>query len=116
MAAEVGTSHQYSLTAQNVEHIGLLTQWINTKELHTELNISFSVWESMAATLGHHSVCTRWVPQMLTQQPKAQSSIVRPEKRTASLFQYSITKPRAILKTVEQIANLGCPIHYMVQI
>ena len=41
-----------------------------TRELCTELNISFSALETMVAMLEYHKVCTRWVQQMLTQEHK----------------------------------------------
>ena len=43
---------------------------IMTRELCTELNISFSVLETMVAMLKYHKVCTRYVPQMLIQEQK----------------------------------------------
>jgi len=44
--------------------------WISTRELFTELSISFKVLEMMLATLEYHRVYTRWVPQMITQEQK----------------------------------------------
>jgi len=44
--------------------------WITTKELCMELNIGFSVLQTMVATLEYHKVCARWVWCMLTQEQK----------------------------------------------
>jgi hypothetical protein len=41
-----------------------------TRELCTELNISFNALETMVATLEYRKVCARWVPQMLIQEHK----------------------------------------------
>ena len=44
------------------------SQWIMTRELCMELNIGFSALETVVVMLEYHKVCTRWVPQMLTQE------------------------------------------------
>ena len=41
---------------------------IMTRELCTELNISFNALEMMVAMLEYSKVCAWWVPQMLTQE------------------------------------------------
>jgi len=41
---------------------------ITTRELCTELNISFSALETMVEMLVYRKVCARWVPRMLTQE------------------------------------------------
>ena len=46
-----------------------VNQWIVTRKLCTELNISFSVLE-MVAMLEYHKVCTRWIPWVFTQNRK----------------------------------------------
>jgi len=62
-----------AVTPQNEERLHQLIHvnwWIMTRELCTELNISFSALETMVATLEYRKVCARWVPQMLTQEHK----------------------------------------------
>jgi len=62
-----------AVTSQNEESLNQLihaNQWIMTRDLHLELNIGFSVLEMMVAMLKYHKVCTRWVPQMPTQEKK----------------------------------------------
>ena len=41
-----------------------------TRELCTELSISFNALQMIVAMLEYREVCTRWVPQMLTQEQK----------------------------------------------
>jgi hypothetical protein len=41
---------------------------IMTRELCTELNIGFSVLETMVTTLEYRKVCARWVPRMLIRE------------------------------------------------
>ena len=53
---------QTAVTPQNEEHLNQLicVNWrIVTRELCTELHISFSVLEMMVATLKHHKVCSQ---------------------------------------------------------
>jgi len=44
-----------------------VNQWITTRELHTEVNISFDALE-MVATLEYRKVCVKWAPQMFIQE------------------------------------------------
>ena len=48
-------------------------------------------------------------PSMLTKQ-KAQTSRVRPEKKTAFLLQHDKARPGNSLKTMEHIVSLGCTV------
>jgi len=62
-----------TVTSQNEEHLDQLiyANWqITTRELCTELNTGFNAFEMMVAVLDYCKVCARWVPQMLTQEPK----------------------------------------------
>jgi len=62
-----------AVTPQNEEHLDQLihvNRRIMTRELCTELNIGFSVLETMVAMLEYCKVCARWVPQVLTQEHK----------------------------------------------
>ena len=62
-----------AVTPRNEEHLDQLIRanWqITTMELCTELNIGFSVLETMLATLECRKVCARLVPRMLTQEHK----------------------------------------------
>ena len=64
-----------AVTPQNAKRLDQLTHvncQITTKDLGTELNISFSALEMMVATMERHEVYIRWVPQMLTQEKKEQ--------------------------------------------
>jgi len=61
------------VTPPNEEHLDQLirtNQRITTKDLCMEPNICFSALKMMVAALEYHKVCTRWVPQMLTQEHK----------------------------------------------
>ena len=44
--------------------------WIMTRELCTEMSISFNALETMMAILEYLQVCSKWVSQMLTQEEK----------------------------------------------
>lgn len=54
-----------AITTQNEEchnQLICMNQWIMTRELHTELNVSFNVLETMVAILEHHNGCARRAP------------------------------------------------------
>jgi len=55
---------------QHLDHHIHINWWIMTRELCSALNTGFSALEMMVAMLEYHKVCTRWVPQMLTQEQK----------------------------------------------
>jgi len=62
-----------AVTPLNEERLNQLIRTnrrITTRELCTELNIGFFALETIVATLEYRKVCTRWVPQMLTQEHK----------------------------------------------
>ena len=62
-----------AVTPLNEERLNQLiraNRQIMTRELCTELNIGFIALETIVATLEYRKVCTRWVPQMLTQEHK----------------------------------------------
>jgi hypothetical protein len=62
-----------AVTPRNVEHLDQfihVNQRIMTRELCTELNISFNALEIMVPTLEYCKVYSRWVPQMLAQKNK----------------------------------------------
>jgi hypothetical protein len=62
-----------SVSPRNEEQLDQLihANWqITARELRTELNVGFSVLETMLAMLEYRKVCDRWVPRMLTQEHK----------------------------------------------
>ena len=71
-----------AVTPRNEERLDQLicANWqITIRELCTALNIGFSALETMVATLEYRKVCTRWVPQMLTQEHKEHRVQVFPD-------------------------------------
>ena len=59
-----------ALTSRNEECLDQLiraNRRITTRELCTELNISFNALQTMVASLEYRNVSARWVPRMLTQ-------------------------------------------------
>ncbi len=44
--------------------------WIATRELHTELNISFNALETVVEMLEYYRVYTMLIPRVLTQEQK----------------------------------------------
>lgn len=44
--------------------------WVATRELHTELNISFNALETVVEMLEYYSVYTMLIPRVLTQEQK----------------------------------------------
>ena len=69
-----------AVTPRNEEHLDQLIRadWrITTRVLCKELNIGFSVLETMVAPLEYRKVYTRWVPQMLKQEQNTVCKFVR---------------------------------------
>ena len=71
-----------AVTPRNEERLDQLicANWqITTRELCTELSISFSALETMVATLEYRKVCAKWVPRLLTQEHKEHHMQVCPD-------------------------------------